>query len=46
MNRKLEKFDVAISDYTNEILYSGVNDEGICYNIKAFNNRAYCLAKL
>ena len=39
VNRKLERFDYAIEDYSNEIKY------GPPSNIKAFNNRAYCYAK-
>jgi tetratricopeptide (TPR) repeat protein len=42
VNRKLEKFNEAIMDYSNEIEFSRQNGP----NIKAFNNRAYCLAKL
>jgi tetratricopeptide (TPR) repeat protein len=40
VNRKLERFEGAIDDYTNEIKF------GHAHNIKAFNNRAYCYAKL
>lgn len=40
VNRKLERFENAIDDYSNEIKY------GPPSNIKAFNNRAYCFAKL
>ncbi len=40
VNRKLEQFDKAIDDYGNEIKFGPPN------NIKAFNNRAYCFAKL
>jgi tetratricopeptide (TPR) repeat protein len=40
VNRKLERFEKAIEDYGNEIKY------GPPSNIKAFNNRAYCFAKL
>lgn len=40
VNRKLERFEKAIEDYSNEIKYGPPN------NIKAFNNRAYCYAKL
>lgn len=40
VNRKLEKFEKSIEDYSNEIKYGPAN------NIKAFNNRAYCYAKL
>ena len=40
VNRKLERFELAIQDYSNEIKY------GAQQNIKAYNNRAYCLAKL
>jgi tetratricopeptide (TPR) repeat protein len=36
----MEKFDKAIEDYTNELRFGPPN------NIKAFNNRAYCFAKL
>ena len=45
VNRKLERFEMAIKDYSNEIKY-GNNENGVSTNIKAFNNRAYCLAKL
>ena len=40
VNRKLERFEQSIEDYSNEIKYGPAN------NIKAFNNRAYCYAKL
>ena len=40
VNRKLERYDAAIDDYSNEIKF------GHPQNIKAFNNRAYCYAKL
>ncbi len=40
VNRKLERFEHSIDDYSNEIKYGPSN------NIKAFNNRAYCFAKL
>lgn len=40
VNRKLERFQEAIEDYSNEIKY------GIANNIKAYNNRAYCFAKI
>lgn len=40
VNRKLEKFENAINDYSNEIQYGAPN------NVRAFNNRAYCYAKL
>lgn len=40
MNRKLERYEASIEDYSNEIKYGPPN------NIKAFNNRAYCYAKL
>lgn len=40
VNRKLERYDCAIEDYGNEIKFGPPN------NIKAFNNRAYCYAKL
>lgn len=40
VNRKLERFEKSIEDYSNEIKYGPAN------NIKAFNNRAYCFAKL
>ena len=40
VNRKLERFENAIEDYSNEIKFGPQN------NIKAFNNRAYCYAKL
>lgn len=36
----MEKYDRAIEDYTNELRFGTPN------NIKAFNNRAYCYAKL
>lgn len=40
MNRKMENFEKAIEDYTAELKYGPQN------NLKAFNNRAYCYAKL
>lgn len=40
VNRKLENFEVAIQDYTNELKHSSLS------NLKALNNRAYCFAKL
>lgn len=40
VNRKLENFEVAIQDYTNELQHSSLS------NLKALNNRAYCFAKL
>lgn len=40
VNRKLEKFEAAIEDYSKELQFGPAN------NIKAFNNRAYCFAKL
>ena len=40
VNRKLEKFNDAINDYTMELQYGPQN------NVKAYNNRAYCYAKL
>ena len=40
VNRKMERFEQAIEDYTNELKYGQPN------NLKAFNNRAYCFAKL
>ena len=40
MNRKLDRFEAAIDDYTNEIKFGTSN------NVKALNNRAYCFAKL
>ena len=47
VNRKLERFELAIKDYQNEIKYGPVDTvTGKSTNIKAFNNRAYCLAKL
>jgi tetratricopeptide (TPR) repeat protein len=47
VNRKLERFELAIKDYTNEIKYGPVDHQtGRSTNIKAYNNRAYCLAKL
>ena len=41
VNRKLERYDKAIEDYTNEIAHTANGD-----SFKAYNNRAYCLAKL
>jgi len=46
VNRKLERFDIAIKDYTNEIKYGPIEASGKQGTIKALNNRAYCLAKL
>jgi tetratricopeptide (TPR) repeat protein len=46
VNRKLDRFEEAIRDYSLEIQHSPVNEHGALSNIKAFNNRAYCLAKL
>ena len=46
VNRKLEKYVEAIKDYTLEIENSPLTDDGVVQNIKAFNNRAYCLAKI
>ena len=40
VNRKLERFEAAIQDYSLELKY------GPASNVKAFNNRAYCYAKL
>lgn len=40
VNRKLENFNEAIQDYSNEITHSSLT------NLKALNNRAYCYAKL
>lgn len=40
VNRKLERFEAAIDDYSSEIKYGTQN------NVKAYNNRAYCYAKL
>jgi tetratricopeptide (TPR) repeat protein len=40
VNRKLERYEAAIVDYTNELSYSSYQ------NLKALNNRAYCFAKL
>lgn len=40
VNRKLERYEQSIEDYSNEIKYGPPN------NVKAFNNRAYCYAKL
>ena len=40
VNRKLERYDKAIEDYSQEIKF------GPATNIKAYNNRAYCYAKL
>lgn len=45
VNRKLERYELAIKDYTNEIKF-GSQEKGKSTNIKAYNNRAYCLAKL
>lgn len=45
VNRKLERFENAIKDYGSEIKF-GAFENGMSTNIKAFNNRAYCLAKL
>ena len=36
----MDQFENAIEDYTFEIKYGQAN------NVKAFNNRAYCYAKL
>lgn len=44
VNRKLERYDAAIKDYSKEIDLT-VQNGGPGQNIKAFNNRAYCLAK-
>ena len=46
VNRKLERFELAIKDYSCEIQYGVFDSNGKSNNIKAFNNRAYCLAKL
>jgi len=47
VNRKLERFELAIKDYQNEINHGPVDPKsGKSTNIKAFNNRAYCMAKL
>lgn len=40
VNRKMENFEKAIEDYSAELKYGPPN------NLKAFNNRAYCYAKL
>ena len=40
VNRKMERYDKAIEDYSNELRFGPQN------NIKSFNNRAYCYAKL
>ena len=40
VNRKLENFPQAIEDYSSEIQFGPPN------NVRAFNNRAYCFAKL
>ena len=37
---------MAIIDYSNEIKFGSIEQKGKSANIKAFNNRAYCLAKL
>lgn len=42
----MERFSQAIIDYTKEIELSSLDEGGRSTNIKAFNNRAYCLAKL
>lgn len=44
VNRKLERYDEAITDYSKEIELTQ-NKKGLQQNIKALNNRAYCLAK-
>ena len=44
--RKTSKYHEAINDYTLEIENSPETDEGVVQNIKAYNNRAYCLAKI
>jgi len=36
----MEKYDAAITDYTNEIAFSSNS------NLQALNNRAYCFAKI
>jgi len=46
VNRKLERYSLAINDYTNEIVNGPMDVNGKSGNIKALNNRAYCLAKL
>lgn len=52
VNRKLERYELAIQDYSNEIKYSVEYQEStqhqsnLTSKIKAYNNRAYCLAKL
>lgn len=50
VNRKLERFEAAIDDYTAEIKYSAASETSTqkisTSHVKAFNNRAYCLAKL
>jgi tetratricopeptide (TPR) repeat protein len=49
VNRKLERYELAIDDYTNEIKYSSDyqdQNSSMASKIKAYNNRAYCLAKL
>jgi len=40
VNRKMERFSAAISDYSNEIKFSTNT------NLQALNNRAYCYAKI
>lgn len=40
VNRKMENYEKAIEDYSSEIKLGPPN------NIKAYNNRAYCQAKL
>ena len=44
MNRKLERYEEAIEDYSSELKYGG-EAQG-AGNIKALNNRAYCFAKI
>jgi len=40
VNRKMERYEAAIEDYSNEMKHGTAN------NVKALNNRAYCYAKL
>jgi tetratricopeptide (TPR) repeat protein len=43
----LERFELAIKDYSNELKFGAIDQKtGKSTNIKAYNNRAYCLAKL
>jgi tetratricopeptide (TPR) repeat protein len=42
VNRKLEKYEKAVQDYSMELKFCSEPSK----NLKALNNRAYCLAKL